>query len=82
MCAGASPACPEAFYRDWLHIARRATHFTLLREHLLSMGFDYGDFDAHNALWDMAERTRHDISPASRWCPARWRHAGWMPRPP
>ena len=24
-------------------------------------GFDYGDFDAHNALWDMAERTRDDI---------------------
>ncbi|MFO1225988.1 ferritin-like domain-containing protein [Roseateles sp.] len=56
------PGMPEAFYRDWLHIAQEeATHFTLLREHLLSMGFDYGDFDAHNALWDMAERTRHDI---------------------
>ena len=53
---------PEAFYRDWLRIAQEeAKHFTLLREHLLSLGFDYGDFDAHNALWDMAERTRHDL---------------------
>jgi uncharacterized ferritin-like protein (DUF455 family) len=53
---------PEAFYRDWLRIAQEeATHFTLLREHLLALGFDYGDFDAHNALWDMAERTRHDL---------------------
>ena len=56
------PGMPEAFYRDWLRIAREeATHFTLLREHLLSLGFDYGHFDAHNALWDMAERTKHDL---------------------
>jgi uncharacterized ferritin-like protein (DUF455 family) len=56
------PGMPEAFYRDWLRIAQEeATHFTLLREHLLSLGFDYGDFDAHNALWDMAERTKHDL---------------------
>lgn len=53
---------PEAFYRDWLRIAQEeATHFTLLRNHLLTLGFDYGDFDAHNALWEMAERTRHDL---------------------
>jgi uncharacterized ferritin-like protein (DUF455 family) len=53
---------PEALYRDWLRIAQEeAKHFTLLRDHLLSLGFDYGDFDAHNALWDMAERTRHDL---------------------
>lgn len=56
------PGMPEAFYRDWLRIAQEeAKHFTLLREHLLGLGFDYGDFDAHNALWDMAERTRHDL---------------------
>ncbi len=53
---------PETFYRDWLRIAQEeATHFTLLREHLLTLGFDYGSFDAHNALWDMAERTKHDL---------------------
>jgi uncharacterized ferritin-like protein (DUF455 family) len=53
---------PEGFYRDWLRIAQEeATHFTLLREHLQALGFDYGDYDAHNALWDMAERTRHDL---------------------
>ncbi len=53
---------PEAFYRDWLRIAQEeAKHFTLLREHLQTLGFDYGDFDAHNALWDMAERTKHDL---------------------
>jgi uncharacterized ferritin-like protein (DUF455 family) len=56
------PGMPEAFYRDWLRIAQEeARHFTLLREHLLTLGFDYGDFDAHNALWEMAERTRYDL---------------------
>lgn len=53
---------PEAFYRDWLRVAREeATHFTLLREHLLTLGFDYGDFPAHDGLWEMAERTRDDL---------------------
>lgn len=53
---------PDQFYRDWVAIAKEeALHFTLLREHLVSMGFDYGSFDAHNALWEMAERTKGDI---------------------
>ena len=53
---------PEAFYRDWLRVAQEeAYHFTLLREHLETLGFQYGDFPAHNGLWDMAERTRHDL---------------------
>ena len=53
---------PDAFYRDWLQVAREeAYHFTLLREHLETLGFHYGDFPAHNGLWDMAERTRHDL---------------------
>ncbi len=53
---------PSAFYTDWVQIAKEeAKHFSLLQAHLVSMGFDYGDFPAHNALWDMAERTRGDI---------------------
>lgn len=53
---------PEAFYLDWLQVAsEEALHFTLLREHLQSMGHDYGDFDAHDGLWSMCEKTRHDI---------------------
>ncbi len=56
------PGMPDQFYKDWVAIAKEeAMHFTLLREHLVSMGFDYGSFDAHNALWEMAERTKHDI---------------------
>jgi len=56
------PGMPEAFYRDWVTVAKEeAKHFTLLRNHLVSIGFDYGDFQAHNGLWEMAERTRDDL---------------------
>jgi uncharacterized ferritin-like protein (DUF455 family) len=55
------PGMPVAYYRDWLQVAaEEALHFTLLREHLLSLGWDYGDFDAHDGLWSMTERTAHD----------------------
>ncbi len=53
---------PAQFYQDWLQIAKEeALHFTLLRNHLLTLGFDYGDFDAHNSLWEMAEKTKDDV---------------------
>lgn len=56
------PGMPEDFYRDWLRVAaEEALHFSLLREHLRSLGHDYGDFDAHDGLWSMCEKTRHDI---------------------
>jgi len=52
---------PEAFYRQWIVVAREeALHFELLRAHLNALGHDYGDFPAHNGLWEMAEKTRHD----------------------
>jgi uncharacterized ferritin-like protein (DUF455 family) len=38
-----------------------ALHFELLRDHLRSQGFEYGDFPAHNGLWELAEKTRHDL---------------------
>ena len=54
---------PIAFYRDWLRVAsEEALHFTLLREHLLSLGCDYGSFDAHDGLWTMTQRTAHDVT--------------------
>ena len=57
------PAMPAAFYRDWLRVANEeALHFTLLREHLLTLGCDYGDFDAHDGLWTMTQRTAHDVT--------------------
>jgi len=56
------PGLPDAFYTDWMRIAQEeAKHFMLLREHLCHLGYDYGDFPAHNGLWDMAERTQSDV---------------------
>ncbi len=53
---------PEDYYRDWLQVAKEeAYHFSLLRSHLQSLGFDYGDFDGHNSLWEMVERTQADV---------------------
>ncbi len=61
------PALPAAFYDDWLQVAaEEAHHFSLLREHLRTLPrpegghWDYGDFDAHDGLWTMCERTAHD----------------------
>jgi len=52
---------PDAYYGDWLQVAaEEAEHFALLRDHLRTLGFEYGDFTAHNGLWDMAVQTDHD----------------------
>ena len=54
---------PETYYWDWLHVAQEeAKHFTLLRNHLLGEGYDYGDFVAHTGLWTMCENSRHDVT--------------------
>ena len=52
---------PEEYYADWVRIADdEARHFELLRARLRAFGHDYGDFDAHNGLWEMCEKTAHD----------------------
>ena len=52
---------PPAYYGDWLQVAaEEAIHFGLLRAHLRTLDFDYGDFSAHNGLWDMALQTAAD----------------------
>ncbi len=53
---------PQEYYRDWLRVAKEeAFHFTLLREHLETLGHAYGDFPAHDNLWQMCERTHDDV---------------------
>ena len=56
------PGMPAAFYRQWAVVAREeALHFQLLRDHVQSLGHDYGSFPAHDGLWTMAQKTRHDL---------------------
>jgi uncharacterized ferritin-like protein (DUF455 family) len=53
---------PEDFYRAWFQVAQEeALHFSLLSEHLQTLGFSYGHFPAHDGLWEMAERTQNDL---------------------
>jgi uncharacterized ferritin-like protein (DUF455 family) len=49
---------PAAYYRDWASCAHdEARHFAMLLERLQQLGHAYGDFDAHDGLWQMAEKT-------------------------
>lgn len=51
---------PQQFYADWVNVANdEARHFAMLQKRLKAFGHDYGDFDAHNGLWEMAEKTAH-----------------------
>jgi len=53
---------PHDYYLQWAQVAgEEAYHFTLLREHLESLGHAYGDFTAHDGLWLMCEKTQDDI---------------------
>lgn len=52
---------PTDYYDDWVKVAdEEATHFGLLRDRLRTLGYDYGDFTAHNGLWEMAQQTAFD----------------------
>jgi len=52
---------PEAYYRDWWRVAcEEARHFSLLVAHLASLGHAYGDFQAHDGLWEAARKTTDD----------------------
>lgn len=53
---------PAEYYGDWLRVAaEEAYHFSLLRDYLQKHEHDYGDFPAHRSLWEMAQRTAHDV---------------------
>lgn len=52
---------PGDYYRDWAQVAaEEAYHFGLLQRRLEQLGHSYGDFEAHNGLWDMAVKTAED----------------------
>ncbi len=54
------PNMPRDYYADWASCADdEARHFSLLAARLDGYGHRYGDFDAHDGLWDMARKTAH-----------------------
>ncbi len=49
---------PLQYYVDWISVAvDEARHFNMLQTRLRQMGKAYGDFPAHNGLWEMAVKT-------------------------
>jgi len=53
---------PPQYYADWVQVAdEEAYHYSLLHARLRQLGYDYGDFPAHDGLWMMAEQTAHDV---------------------
>jgi uncharacterized ferritin-like protein (DUF455 family) len=54
-------AMPRAYYDNWIQVAlEESLHFGLMRDRLRDLGYDYGDFPAHDGLWEMAQATAHD----------------------
>ncbi len=57
------PGMPRQFYDDWITAAAdESEHFLMLRERLRHMGFEYGDFVAHQELWNNAERSSGELA--------------------
>jgi len=53
---------PADFYSDWVGVAEdEALHYQLLSRRLQDTGHAYGDFPAHNGLWEMACKTADDV---------------------
>jgi len=52
---------PGEYYLDWIRVAAdEARHFLMVSTRLGEIGYAYGDFPAHNGLWDMAVNTVND----------------------
>jgi uncharacterized ferritin-like protein (DUF455 family) len=52
---------PE-FVSDWINVAvDEARHFDMVSKRLGELGFAYGDFPAHNGLWEAAISTSNSL---------------------
>lgn len=53
---------PNRYYEDWMSVGvDEARHFDMLQSYLALHGAKYGDYPAHNGLWDMALKTDYDV---------------------
>ena len=58
----ADPALPRAFYDDWVRVGdEEAKHFLMLSKRMEAFGLRYGDFPAHDGLWQAAQETADDV---------------------
>jgi len=49
---------PEKFYEDWVEVANdEVRHFLMIKEILNVVGYDYGDFEVHDALFEAMQKT-------------------------
>ncbi|MEP3244998.1 MAG: ferritin-like domain-containing protein [Sneathiella sp.] len=54
---------PRSFYNDWIKVAdEEGKHFQLLSQRVAELGFSYGDFPAHDGLWEAAWSTRYNVA--------------------
>jgi uncharacterized ferritin-like protein (DUF455 family) len=54
---------PRSFYDDWVRVGlEEAKHFAMLQERLAKLDASYGDFPAHDGLWQAAQDTGHDLA--------------------
>jgi len=53
---------PTNYVTDWLKVASdEGEHYLLVANRLKELGSYYGELNAHTGLWDMAQRTDHDV---------------------
>ena len=53
----------DAFVGDWSGVCDdEARHFGMLQARLRELGHEYGDFSAHDGLWQAARDTAHDLA--------------------
>jgi len=53
---------PIEYVTDWLKVASdEGQHYLLVANRLKTLGSYYGKLNAHTGLWDMANRTDHDV---------------------
>ena len=61
-CVARFRSLPADFHADWLHVANEeALHYQMVCERLHALGARYGDFSAHDGLWEMACKTADDL---------------------
>jgi len=54
----AAEPMPRSFFDDWVRVGlEEATHFSLLQARLAELAATYGDFPAHDGLWQAAAET-------------------------